>query len=53
MVNPEEYGKALHRLREGLDLGWKAKHLLAQKWELAWEGPLNQWQEELRITPAA
>jgi ubiquinone biosynthesis protein COQ4 len=53
MVNPEEYGKALHRLREGLDIGWKAKHLLAQKWELAWERPLSQWQEELQITPAA
>jgi ubiquinone biosynthesis protein Coq4 len=52
MADPEEYGKALHRLKEGLDMGWKAKNLLAQKWELAWELPLSQWREELGIKPA-
>lgn len=52
MPAPEQYGQALHRLQEGLNMGWNAKNLLAQKWELGWERPLNQWQEELGITPA-
>ncbi|UFP93411.1 Coq4 family protein [Gloeobacter morelensis] len=51
MVDPEEYGRALHQLKEGLDMGWKAKNLLAQKWELGWARPLDQWQEDLGITP--
>ena len=53
MVDADEYGKALHRLREGLDIGWNARNLLAQKWESAWERPLAQWRDELRITPAS
>jgi ubiquinone biosynthesis protein Coq4 len=28
-------------------------HAVTKKWELAWERPLSQWQEELQITPAA
>jgi ubiquinone biosynthesis protein Coq4 len=41
MPAPEKYGQALHRLQEGLNMGWKAKNLLAQKWGLGWERPLN------------
>lgn len=51
MVDSAEYGRALHHLKEGLDMGWKAKNLLAQKWELGWARPLSQWQEDLGITP--
>jgi ubiquinone biosynthesis protein COQ4 len=51
MVDSPEYGRALHHLQEGLDMGWKAKNLLAQKWELGWDRPLSQWQEELGIIP--
>jgi len=52
MTDPEVYGKALHRFCEGLDIGWKSANLLAQKWELGWERPLQDWQRELGITPA-
>lgn len=52
MPEPELYGRALHRLQEGLQLGWKAGNLLAQKWELGWERPLADWREQLAIEPA-
>ena len=52
MVDPVQYGRALHRLNEGLQLGWKAKNLLAQKWEQAWERPLADWRDELGVVPA-
>ena len=40
MPEPELYGRALHRLQEGLQMGWRCGNLLAQKWELGWERPL-------------
>lgn len=52
MPEPDLYGRALHRLQEGLQLGWKARNLLAQKWELGWERPLAEWREQLGIEPA-
>ena len=52
MPEPELYGRALHRLQEGLQLGWKARNLLAQKWELGWERPLADWRKQLGIEPA-
>ena len=52
MPEPELYGRALHRLQEGLQLGWKAHNLLAQRWELGWERPLAEWREQLAIEPA-
>ena len=52
MPEAELYGRALHRLQEGLQLGWKARNLLAQKWELGWERPLIEWREQLGIEPA-
>ena len=51
MPEPDLYGRALHRLQEGLQLGWKARNLLAQKWELGWERPLAEWREQLAIEP--
>lgn len=52
MPDPDLYGRALHRLQEGLQMGWKAGNLLAQKWELGWERPLAEWREQLAIEPA-
>lgn len=46
------YGQALHRLQEGLQMGWKAGSLLAQKWELGWDRPLADWRQALGIVPA-
>jgi ubiquinone biosynthesis protein Coq4 len=37
----------------GLQMGRAAKSLFAQKWEEAWEKPLEQWQAELNIQPLA
>ena len=52
MPEPALYGRALHRLQEGLQMGWKARNLLAQRWELGWERPLSDWREQLAIEPA-
>lgn len=52
MADAEVYGQALHRFREGLEIGWKAANLLAPKWELGWERPLQDWRHELGVTPA-
>jgi ubiquinone biosynthesis protein Coq4 len=52
MPEPELYGRALHRLQEGLQMGWKAGNLLAQRWELGWERPLDEWREQLAVEPA-
>lgn len=52
MPEPGLYGRALHRLQEGLQMGWKAGNLLAQRWELAWERPLAEWRQALAIEPA-
>jgi ubiquinone biosynthesis protein COQ4 len=35
----------------GWSLGVKAKPFLAQKWEEAWEKPLEEWRQELNVTP--
>jgi ubiquinone biosynthesis protein COQ4 len=37
MPEPDLYGHALHRLQEGLQMGWRCGNLLAQRWELGWE----------------
>jgi ubiquinone biosynthesis protein Coq4 len=52
MPEPELYGRALHRLQEGLQMGWRCGNLLAQRWELGWERPLAEWREQLGIEPA-
>ena len=52
MPEPELYGRALHRLQEGLQTGWRCGNLLAQRWELAWERPLAEWRGTLAIEPA-
>ena len=33
----------------GLNLGAKAQHLLAQRWEEGWRTPLNHWRDRLGI----
>lgn len=38
-------------LQQGYDLGYQAKPFLAQKWEEAWEKPLEDWRKELNVTP--
>ena len=52
MPEPDLYGRVLHRLQEGLQMGWKAGNLLAQRGELGWERPLAEWREKLAIEPA-
>ena len=51
MPEPELYGRTLNRLQEGLQMGWKAGNLLAQRWELGWERLLAEWREQLAIEP--
>lgn len=45
LLQPELCGRALHRLQEGLQVGWKAGNLLAQRWE--W--PLADRRHEVGI----
>ncbi|KGF72233.1 hypothetical protein DO97_11405 [Neosynechococcus sphagnicola sy1] len=46
---PELFNEVLQRVVVGLQIGWSAELLLAQKWEEGWEKSLEQWRSELQI----
>lgn len=46
---PEQLNYLLDRIAVGYRIGAKAKPFLAQRWELAWEKPLEQWRQELDV----
>jgi ubiquinone biosynthesis protein COQ4 len=46
---PECLDDLLNAIAHGYRLGRQAKPFLAQKWELQWEKPLQQWQRELNV----
>lgn len=47
--DPEALGDLLEQIAIGYRMGAKAKPLLAQRWETAWEKPLQDWRQELGI----
>lgn len=38
---------------QGYQMGRQAKLFLAQKWEEAWDKPLDEWRRELNVNPAS
>jgi ubiquinone biosynthesis protein COQ4 len=51
LLAPEELPTLLNAIQTGADMGKNTKSLFAQKWEEAWEKPLNQWRDELNLIP--
>lgn len=47
--HPEEIDRLMDRVAVMYRMGARAKPLLAQKWEQAWEKPLTQWRTELGV----
>ena len=48
---PDRLNEMLSVLRQGYDMGVKAKPFMAQKWEEHWEKPLAEWRSELEVEP--
>jgi ubiquinone biosynthesis protein COQ4 len=51
LLDPEELPHLLEAIAQGWQMGKTARALFAQKWEEAWDKPLEQWQAELNIQP--
>jgi ubiquinone biosynthesis protein COQ4 len=51
LLYPEDLPQLLNAIAQGWQMGETAKALFAQKWEEAWDKPLDQWQAELNIQP--
>jgi ubiquinone biosynthesis protein COQ4 len=51
LLAPEELPKLLNAIDQGWAMGKTSKSLFSQKWEEAWEKPLETWQAELGIQP--
>jgi ubiquinone biosynthesis protein COQ4 len=51
LLAPEELPTLLDAIQTGWQMGKNAKYLFAQKWEEAWEQPLEQWRDELNLIP--
>jgi ubiquinone biosynthesis protein Coq4 len=52
LKEPENLDYLLDRIAVGYRLGMKAKPFMAQKWEQAWDKPLEQWRQELNVEVA-
>jgi ubiquinone biosynthesis protein Coq4 len=50
---PTELPQLLETIRQGWEMGRRAKPLFAQRWEEGWHKPLAQWRAELNIQPFA
>jgi len=51
VLQPEGLNPLLNAIAQGYQTGKVAKPLIAQKWETAWEKPVDQWREELNVQP--
>ncbi|MCU0525846.1 MAG: Coq4 family protein [Elainella sp. Prado103] len=51
LLQPESLALLLNVIAQGYQMGKVAQPLIAQKWELAWEKPVNQWRAELHVLP--
>lgn len=49
LKDPEHLGDVLRGISLGYRLGLAAQPLLAQRWELDWDRPLDRWRAELMI----
>jgi ubiquinone biosynthesis protein COQ4 len=51
LFQPEVLSPLLGAIAKGWEIGQKAKPLIAQKWEEAWEKPVAVWRLELNVQP--
>ncbi len=51
LKDPDRLGLVLAAIARGYQLGLAAEPLLAQRWELGWERPLQQWRQQLGLPP--
>ncbi|MEP0909360.1 Coq4 family protein [Leptolyngbya sp. GB1-A1] len=51
ILQPECLNPLLEAIAQGYQMGKVAKPLIAQKWETAWDKPVDQWREELNVQP--
>jgi ubiquinone biosynthesis protein Coq4/ribosomal protein S18 acetylase RimI-like enzyme len=49
LFEPEKLPQLLAAIAQGWTLGQQAQPLFVQKWEQAWEKPLDQWRQELNL----
>lgn len=49
LLAPEELPQLLNAIALGWQMGSQVKSFFAQKWEEAWEKPLEQWRSELNV----
>jgi ubiquinone biosynthesis protein COQ4 len=49
LKTPEELSKVFDAIHKAYQLGQDAKPFLAQKWEAAWDRPLEDWRSELNV----
>jgi ubiquinone biosynthesis protein Coq4 len=51
LFDPEQLPALVQAIHTGLQMGQQARPLFAQRWEEGWEKPLQQWRQELNLTP--
>lgn len=51
LLQPESLNPLLGAIARGWQMGKTARPLIAQKWEEAWDKPLDQWRAELNLQP--
>jgi len=51
LFDAEQLPALVQAIHTGLRMGQQARPLFAQRWEEGWEKPLQQWRQELNLTP--
>ncbi|MCF4966411.1 Coq4 family protein [Nostoc sp. CMAA1605] len=51
VLEPQTLSPLLRAIARGWEMGKNAKPLIAQKWEAAWEKPVEVWRKELNVQP--
>lgn len=51
LFEPEQLPALVQAIHTGLRMGQQARPLFAQRWEEGWAKPLQQWRQELNLTP--
>lgn len=51
LKQPAELEQVLQSISRGYQLGLRCRPFLAQRWELGWHRPLQQWRAELQVDP--
>lgn len=51
LFDAEQLPALVQAIHTGLRMGQQARPLFAMRWEEDWEKPLQQWRQELTLTP--